>query len=209
MVRIGHAKKHILAFNLYCKIPLGRQHSRATQVIELAGALGRSAGLIAPKLNNFSRLDPDLRTRGIKGMSHGAKGELEVWRDFESDPAAFAFESERLLAHFSGRKLEEIAEIDERGLPTEEREREQMVRMRVNQHFFCTAVLSAYGYKCSVTGLAVPELLVASHIVSWAGDPKQHMNPRNGLCLNALHGRAFDRGLIYIMRSFSCALHRG
>jgi putative restriction endonuclease len=190
--------EHILAFNLYCKIPFGRQHSRAPEIIELAKLLGRSPGSVALKLNNFSRLDPELQARGIKGMAHGAKGELEVWRDFESDPAALAFESERLLARFTGRKLEDIAEIDERDLPLEGRERERMVRVRVNQHFFRAAVLSAYDYKCCVTGLAVPELLVASHIVPWASDPKQRMNPRNGLCLNALHDRAFDRGLLCI-----------
>jgi len=73
-----------------------------------------------------------------------------------------------------------------------------MVRVRVNQYFFRAAVLSAYDNKCCVTGLAVPELLVASHIVPWATDSKQRMNPRNGLCLNALHDRAFDRGLMFI-----------
>jgi putative restriction endonuclease len=191
-------EEHILAFNLYCKIPFGRQHSRAPEIIELAELLHRSANSVALKLNNFSRLDPELQARGIKGMTHGAKGEIEVWRNFENDPEALAFESERLVAQFTGRKLEEVAEIDERELPKEGLERERMVRVRVNQHFFRAAVLSAYDYKCCVTGLAVPELLVASHIVPWATDPKQRMNPRNGLCLNALHDRAFDRSLMFI-----------
>jgi len=190
-------EEHILAFNLYCKIPFGRQHSRAPEVVELAKLLGRSANAVALKLNNFSRLDPELAARGIKGMAHGAKGEIEVWRDFEDDPAALAFESERLLAKFSRRKLEDLAAIDERDLPAEGRERERLVRVRVNQHFFRAAVLAAYDCKCCVTGLAVPELLVASHIVPWADDPKQRMNPRNGLCLNALHDRAFDRHLMF------------
>jgi putative restriction endonuclease len=189
--------EHILAFNLYCKIPFGRQHSRAPEIIELANVLGRSANSVALKLNNFSRLDPELRSRGIKGMAHGAKGETEVWRDFEANPEALAFESERLLAKFTGRKLEDIADIDERELPKEGLERERMVRLRVNQHFFRSAVLAAHDYKCCITGLALPELLVASHIVPWAADPKQRMNPRNGLCLNALHDRAFDRKLMF------------
>lgn len=130
-------------------------------------------------------------------MAHGAKGEIEVWRDFEDDPAALAFESERLLAKFSGRKLEDLADIDERELPAEGPERERLVRVRVNQHFFRAAMLAAYEGKCCVTGLALPELRVASHIVPWADDPKQRMNPRNGLCLNALHDRAFDRRLMF------------
>ena len=28
------------------------------------------------------------------------------------------------------------------------------------------------------------------------------MNPRNGLCLNALHDRAFDRGLMWVSEAF-------
>src|SRR5437879_5784972 len=124
-------EEHVVAFNLYCKIPFGRQHSRAPEIIELAKLLNRSANSVALKLNNFSRLDPELQARGIKGMAHGAKGEIEVWRDFEDNPEALAFESERLLAHSSGRKLEEIAEIDEHELPKEGLERERMVRVGV------------------------------------------------------------------------------
>lgn len=193
-------EEHILAFNLYCKIPFGRQHSRAPEIMELAKLLGRSANAVALKLNNFSRLDPELKARGIIGMTHGAKGEEEIWRDFEDNPEVLAFESERLVAKFTGRKLEDIAEIDERDLPKEGLERERIVRVRVNQHFFRTAVLAAYDSKCCITGLAAPELLVASHIVPWARDSKQRMNPRNGLCLNALHDRAFDRRLMFFDR---------
>src|SRR2546423_731155 len=72
-----------------------------------------------------------------------------------------------------------------------------MVRVRVNQHFFRAALFAAYDYKCCINGLAVPELLVASHIVPWASNAKQRMNPRNSLCLNALHDRVFDRRLMF------------
>lgn len=191
-------EEHILAFNLYCKIPFGSIGMRNPKIIELAKILGRSTGSVSYKLANFSRLDPALQARGIKGMPRGAKGEEEVWHEFEDNPEILAFESERLLAQFTGRKLEEVAEIDEHELPAAGLEREAIVRVRVNQHFFRTAVLSAYNNKCCITGLAAPKLLVASHIIPWAIEPKQRMNPRNGLCLNALHDRAFDRGLMFI-----------
>jgi putative restriction endonuclease len=191
-------EEHILAFNLYCKIPFGRQHSRASEIVDLAKILGRSANSVALKLNNFSRLDPELQARGIKGMGHGAKGEIEVWKEFEKDPETLAFESERLLARFSHRSLEEIAGIDDSELPKEGLERERIVRVRVNQHFFRSTVLSAYDRKCCITGLAVPELLIASHILPWTPYEKHRMNPRNGLCLNALHDRAFDRHLMFL-----------
>jgi putative restriction endonuclease len=191
-------EEHILAFNLYCKIPFGKQDQRTPDVIELGRILHRSPGSVAFKLNNFSRLDPELQARGIKGMAHGAKGEIEIWKQFNEDPEALAFESERLLAQFTGRKLEQLAEIDESELPKQGLERERMVRVRVNQHFFRATVLAAYEYKCCITGIAIPELLVASHIIPWAKAIKQRMNPRNGLCLNALHDRAFDRKLMFI-----------
>lgn len=200
-------EEHILAFNLYCKIPFGNMYARNPEIIALAKALGRSPNALALKLSNFARLDPELQARGIKGMQHGAKGEIEVWREFDNNPETLAFESERLLSQFTGRKLEDIAEIDERELPKEGRERERMVRVRVNQHFFRAAVLSAYDHKCCVTGLAIPELLVASHIVPWAADPKQRMNPRNGLCLNALHDRAFDRKLMFVAQDMTVRFH--
>ena len=48
------------------------------------------------------------------------------------------------------------------------------------------------------------QLLVASHIKPWSKSDKENerVNPRNGLCLNALHDKAFDRGLITITPNF-------
>ena len=37
---------------------------------------------------------------------------------------------------------------------------------------------------------------VASHIVPWKDDRANRLNPSNGLCLSAIHDRAFDQGLI-------------
>lgn len=69
-------------------------------------------------------------------------------------------------------------------------------KARVNQRFFRRFILEIYGHKCCLTEFGIPELLVASHIVPWADDEKNRLNPCNGLCLNALHDRAFDRGFI-------------
>lgn len=39
-------------------------------------------------------------------------------------------------------------------------------------------------------------MLIASHIKPWAKFPNERMNLRNGLCLSAIHDRAFDYGLM-------------
>jgi putative restriction endonuclease len=195
-------EEHILAFNLYCKIPFGQIHMHNPRVIQLSQLLSRSIGSVSLKLSNFARLDPALQARGIRGMSHGAKGEVDIWREFADDPELLAFESERLLAARLGQPIEQVADVDTDDLPPTGREREATVRVRVNQSFFRDRILSAYNFRCCVTGLTIQPLLTASHIIPWAEDEKNRLNPKNGLCLNALHDRAFDRHLMWIEDNF-------
>jgi putative restriction endonuclease len=195
-------EEHILAFNLYCKIPFGSIHMHNPRVIQLTRLLGRSADSVSLKLSNFARLDPALQARGIHGMRHGAKGEEKIWQEFADKPETLAFESERLLADRLGQPIEQVADVDIDDLPAAGLEREATVRVRVNQSFFRSRILSAYNYRCCVTGLTVQLLLTASHIIPWAEDEKNRLNPKNGLCLNALHDRAFDRHLMWIEDDF-------
>jgi putative restriction endonuclease len=185
----------IVAFNLYCKIPFGRIHIRNPQIIELAKLIGRTPSAVSWKLANFARLDPTLKKRNITGASHGAQAEIDIWSEFKNDWEKLAFESERLLESMAGLP----PEAAEKALAFPEgRTREAFVRTRINQGFFRTAVLAAYGSRCCITGLSVPQLLNASHIVPWSVDVKNRTNPRNGLCLNAIHDRAFDCGLLTV-----------
>lgn len=194
--------EHILAFNLYNQIPFGRIDEKTPEIVELAKLIGRSAGAVSLKLANIARLDPFHQARGVRGMPHGAKGEAAIWAEFEHDPEALALESERLRAQRLGKTLEEAAEIETDDLPKAGIERDRVVKIRVNQSFFRRRILSAYNFRCCVTGLTVQSLLTASHIVSWAEDKENRLNPRNGLCLNALHDRAFDRYLMWIDDGF-------
>jgi putative restriction endonuclease len=191
-------EEHVIAFNLYNEISFGTIHMGNPKVIELAALLGRKVGSASRKLANFSRLDPFHRERDVRGLEHGSKGEEEVWKDFAKHPEELAFESSRLLAARLGRPIEEVEDLDETELPPPGIEREALVKLRVNQSFFRKRVLSAYEFRCCVTGLTARPLLVASHIVPWAEDAAQRLNPKNGLCLNALHDRIFDRRLMWI-----------
>jgi putative restriction endonuclease len=185
----------IVAFNLYCKIPFGRIHIRNPLIVELAKAIGRTPSAVSWKLANFARLDPALRKRDIAGATHGARAEVEIWNEFNRNWERLSFESERLLLNMTGTSPEAAAETQE--FP-EGRTRETLVRTRINQSFFRVAVLAAYGTKCCITGLSITQLLNASHIVPWAVDLKNRTNPRNGLCLNVIHDRAFDCGLLTV-----------
>ncbi len=192
----------ILAFNLYFKIPFGKFDKRTPEIISLSKVLGRTPSAVAMKLSNFARLDPVLKKRGIVGASHGSKLDIVIWEEFIGNLEKLSFESEVLLAEKMGKKVEEISGIYVLDLPREGKEREALVRIRVNQSFFRQTILAAYSIRCCITGLNIPSLLTASHIVPWSEDKTNRMNPRNGLCLNALHDRAFDKGWITVTPDF-------
>jgi putative restriction endonuclease len=200
--------EHVIAFQVYNQIEFGTIHIRNPEVIKLAALLGRKVGSASRKLANFARLDPFHRNRDVRGLEHGAKGEAKVWDEFASHPEELALESARLLAARSGFPIEQIVEIEESELPPPGLEREALVRLRVNQNFFRKRVLSAYAFRCCVTGLTTRALLVASHIIPWAKDKTHRLNPKNGLCLNALHDRAFDRRLMWVGEDFRVCFSR-
>jgi putative restriction endonuclease len=191
-------EQHLLAFRLYNEIPFGSIHTKNPKLHELAELIGRGVNAVSLKLANFARLDPVLQKRNIKGMSHGAKGEEEIWNAYQQNPEALALESDLVWAKWTGRPIEQIAEIDAEDLPPAGVDRTALVKVRANQCFFRRRVLSAYDFRCCVTGLATRSLLTASHIRPWAVDTSNRLNPKNGLCLNALHDRAFDRHLMWI-----------
>jgi len=196
----------IVAFNLYCTLTFTRINANNKAIKELAELIGRSNNAVAIKLANFARLDPALQARDVKGMSHGGHGEELVWEEFNSDWEQLGFESELIKAKFKGIQLEsEIDTSDLAEIPAG-KERESIVRIRVNQNFFRKTILASYQQACCITGIKSSELLIASHIIPWAKNEKERLNPQNGLCLNALHDKAYDTGLITITPDYKIKL---
>lgn len=189
----------ILAINLYCKTPFGKIHVGNPQIIELAGKLGRSPGSVSYKLANFASLDESIDRRGAANVS---KLDREVWREFYNNWEEMAYQSERLMAEKFGREETESVRIEDDVAIEEGKTTESVVKTRVNQWFFRKTILAAYDSTCCITGINIPDLLIASHIVPWSADTKNRLNPRNGLCLNALHDRAFDRGYISVTEDY-------
>lgn len=190
----------IVAFNVYCKVPFNKSSKTNPTVIKYAGIIGRTPSALNMKIGNFGRLDPELKKIGISGLVNGSKMEEEVWNEFSGNWEKLVFESEKLIAKFHNKKIEEIEDFEEsdfRNFP-EGKEREAIVRARVNQSFFRSTILYSYNSKCCITGLSIPDFLVASHIIPWSKDKKNRTNPHNGICLNSIHDRAFDKGFITI-----------
>ena len=189
----------IVAFNVYCKIPFKSSSKSNPTVIKYANIIGRSPSALNMKIGNFGRLDPELKKKGITGLVNGSKLDELVWDEFNGNWEKLAYESEELIAKFQNKNIKEISfENFPKG-----RERETTIMERVNQSFFRSTILSSYNLKCCITGLPIPEFLVASHIKPWSKDIDNRTNPHNGLCLNSIHDKAFDKGFITVTPDFT------
>ena len=75
-----------------------------------------------------------------------------------------------------------------------------LTKQRKGQDYFRRMILNNYSCQCAITGINIPQLLLASHIIPWAekSHKKERLNPENGICLSALYDKAFDKGLITI-----------
>lgn len=70
------------------------------------------------------------------------------------------------------------------------------VKTRKGHTQWAKIIRAEYRHQCCFTGLEVPQVLRASHIVGWAEDKKNRLNPENGLLLSATYDAAFDKHLI-------------
>jgi len=201
--RLWSREELILALNLYLKLPFGKLDSRTPEIIRLAEILDRTPSSISMRLNNFASVDPFHQQRGIVGLKGGKKQVEPIWNEFINNKEELLFESERILANLEHKTLEsKFADIlsGTENLKGETKVRE--VKTRINQNAFRQIVLANCATKCAITGIDIPELLIASHIIPWSQDEKERLNPENGICLSALYDKAFDKGLIGISEKY-------
>ena len=193
--RIGWTRdQQLIALRLYMRTPFGKLHGRNPDIISLASQIGRTANALAMKACNFASLDPEFRQTNRTGLSGASESDRAIWTEFEGNAEQVAAEAEGAYAGVDPeRAAQDQAEVR---IPAGETEVARVVRARRVQSFFRAAVMTSYGCRCAITGIALSELLVASHIIPWAHSVERRADPRNGLCLNALFDRAFDRGLM-------------
>lgn len=200
--RVGWSREQLLvAFNLYCRIPFGKMHSGNPEIIKYAELIGRTPSALAMKLTNIASLDPAITSTGRKGLEGASAADKAMWDEMQADWERFAVESKQAAGEYGVTTGVETEAEGESAADIEDYTGSNntiQTTARIGQDFFRRAVLSAYDYRCCITGLSVPKLLVASHIVPWRVDAKNRLNPRNGLCLSMLHDKAFDVGIITI-----------
>jgi putative restriction endonuclease len=196
----------LVAFRLYCRMPFGRLHQRNPEIVELSSRLGRTPSAVAMKACNFASLDPVQRARNIKALENASQADRRLWERFQRNPEEVASEAEAAYAEVTGRDAPRLeTELEPPEGPSEIL---RMVRTRRVQAFFRDAVLISYDNRCALSEIAVPGLLNASHIIPWKVKVERRADPRNGIALNVLYDRAFDRGLITFDTSLRVVLSR-
>ena len=190
----------LAALHVYLQLPFGKLHKGQPLIKQLATWIDRTPNSVALKLTNLASLDPQIRARGLRGMGNTSKLDRQIWAELHSswDPVALEAAAEyEKLAKRNGTLLDADLEIELPTLP-EGKTRAATVQIRVNQARFRKAVLASYNATCCISGLQSDRLVIASHIVPWSKDTHNRLNPQNGLCLSALHDRAYDQGLITV-----------
>ena len=199
----------ILAFALYLRLPFGKMHRNTAEIIELAGIIDRTPSSVAMRLSNFASLDPYHQERGVRGLTGGSSICQPIWDEFIDNKEDLIFESELLLARKQNRQIEnKYSDILEDIKELIGKTRESIVKTRVNQSVFRNIILSNYSNKCAVSGINLPELLVASHIIPWSQNINERLNPSNGICLSSFYDRAFDKGLIGVKKDYTIILSK-
>lgn len=185
--------ERLVALSLYLQLPFGRLHRGTPEIKHHAQLLERTPSALAMKLTNFASIDDSIQRAGLRNV---AQADRDLWAELKHDWPAIAEAIDVAKAQFGIAKTDDTeADPLHEPMPVGE-DILATTKVRRGQALFRSAVLSAYRNRCCITGLADPRLLIASHIVPWRDDPANRLNPTNGLCLNALHDRAFDRGLI-------------
>jgi hypothetical protein len=193
-----------LAFNLYCQIPYGRIHGRNPEIVTLSKIIGRTPDAVAMKMLNIASLDPIIIKSGRTGLGNASNLDRAVWEEFNSNWEAAATECTLIFQQLSESKIsdptiDEISAFSMQDFTGETRQ--VLTHQRIKQNFFRRSVLSSYRGRCCMSGLSDSRLLVASHIIPWSVDKANRLNPSNGLCLSAIHDKAFDNGLLSLSDS--------
>lgn len=122
-------------------------------------------------------------------------------QNFNPLPAGYKERFDNLLSGYGQAEAIELAEdlADIEKNVTDPTERDALTKARIGQGKFRTEVTAAWrlGEVCPLTGIAIPELLVASHIKPWRdATNRERLDPANGLLLATHVDKLFDRFLL-------------
>ena len=137
---------------------------------------------------------PNQRSYPLKSFCSAALKSLKKYAQYMQD----VNEADRIVAQEADPRSISTRLIDHFNLTKEGEDVVSESKRRKGQDYFRRMILTNYGGRCALTGMDIPQLLLASHIIPWAekAHKQDRLNLCNGICLSALYDKAFDQGLI-------------
>lgn len=144
--------------------------------------------------NIFDYGKPNQRSYPLKSFCSAALKSLKQYALYEQE----VMEADRIVAQETNPKTISAKLITHFDLTKEGEDVTSESKRRKGQDYFRRMILANYDGRCALTGIDVPQLLLASHIIPWSDKThkQDRLNPCNGICLSALYDKAFDQGLI-------------
>jgi len=144
----------------------------------------------------FDNGQPNQSSYPLKSFCSAALKSLKQYAQYEQE----VMEADRIVAQETNPKTISAKLITHFDLTKEGEDVASESKRRKGQDYFRRMILANYGGRCALTGIDIPQLLLASHIIPWSDKTHKHdrLNPCNGICLSALYDKAFDQGLITI-----------
>lgn len=132
-------------------------------------------------------LDVNDRKYVVKGL-----GQSNIWYGNEEEDRKV----ETIIENYEKDKINKVTEIEKYTEELEGKEKEAVVKVRINQDKFREKLINKYK-KCCLCNVNMNELLVASHIKPQSiSDANEKLDIHNGLLMCPNHDKLFDRGYI-------------
>ena len=59
------------------------------------------------KVGNFGSYDPELKAKGIVGLSNSSKLDKEIWDEYSNDWEKLAYDSSQIIAKYANQTIEQ------------------------------------------------------------------------------------------------------
>lgn len=184
-----------LAFFGYKLTPIDKQDPSNPEIQKLARLIKHTHESIKDKFSFFASLDTSM-PKNISGTEN-LLGK-EIVNKYSNNTEQLFSDTKTIL-----KRLKKIKNIDEYPkmlieIDTEDTEKTVNVKMRKHQQQFRAFILSIYDYKCCITGFRTLDLLEAAHIVAWSEYKEYRLKGNNGLCINSMFHKAYDKYMVSI-----------
>lgn len=138
----------VLALYAYCHVPFNKASNSHPWIIKISEIINRTPASVKMKIGNLGSFDPELKKRGIVGLTGTSVLDKEVWESYYGCWDKLVEDAEKLIQKHYNNTLNTLYPIGS--------EKYELTKRRLNQEFFRESVLASYNNCCCITGMTIP-----------------------------------------------------